>query len=213
MPENQTFYITNGSQKVVLMCVVNGDNISEAYWVRLNGPLPNKTSHIFNEKGVILNTTIMAHPHNSGDFQCIAWSQWGVTHSRNVLVWIVAAPPAFILQPEPIDKVVIPLENVTLTCEAEGFHVKYEWRYYNGSDDYSIISYNSTLTLYRVIPSNSGHYCCVAKTKGEKDHHVFSDNVTLTVNGNINCICMYKHHIYICRFLYCYAKPRVYCSY
>ena len=180
MPRSQTLNITNGREKVVLMCKVNGDNTTVAYWERLNGPLPKETNYTFDAKEAVI--TIKAHPHNSGDFRCIAQSQWGETHSRIVLVSIVAAPPVFIHQPN--DKVVKALENVTLISKAEGFHVRYEWRYYNGSGNYSVISYNSTLTLDRVVPSNTGHYCCVAKTKGGKDHQVFSYNVTLTVNGN-----------------------------
>ena len=181
--KNQTLSITNGSEQVVLMCKVNGDNITVAHWARLNGSLSNEANQSFNAKEVILN--IKAHPHNSGDFQCIAQSQWGITHSRIVSVLIIPAPPVFILQPD--DKVTVAaLENVTFICEAKGFNVKYEWRYYNGSVHYTVSNYdsNSTLTLNRVTPSNAGHYYCVAKTGHGRDQHVFSHHVTLTVNGN-----------------------------
>lgn len=178
---NQTLNINSNTEKVLLTCKVAGDNIT-AYWERLNGPLPSKRNHTyFDAKSNEISLTILrAHPHDSGDFQCIVHSPWGVTERRIVSVLIVAAPPVFTSQ--PIDEAAVALENVMFTSKAEGFHVTYEWRYYNDDGSYVVKGNNSNLTLLGVTPSDEGHYCCVATTG--KGHQAFSSNVTLTVNGN-----------------------------
>ena len=182
------YTVTDDDETVELVCKIIGNNITLAYFERLNGTLPNVTNLIINADSneVILNMSFKAHPHNSGDFQCIVYGQWGVTSSTIASVSIVAAPPTFTVH--PTDKVATALENVTFKAEAKGFRVKFEWIFYNSSGTYPIGTEitnknSSTLTLYRVTPSNAGHYFCVAKSHG-KNHQVFSRNVTLTVNGN-----------------------------
>ena len=188
MSRSQIYIVTDDDETVELVCKIIGDNITLAYIERLNGTLPNVTNHIINAdtNEIVLHMSVKAHPHNSGDFRCIAYSQWGVTSSTIASVSIVAAPPTFTVH--PTDKVAIALENITFKAEAKGFRVKFEWIFYNSSGTYPLGTEktkksSSILTLYKVTPSNSGHYFCVAKTHG-KNHQVFSRNVTLTVNGN-----------------------------
>ena len=189
MSRSQIYTVTDDDKTVELVCKITGDDITLAYWERLHGALPNVTNRNAqpNSNQVILKMSVKAHPRNSGDFQCIAYSQWGVTSSTIASVSIVAAPPTFI--EHPTDVAAIALENVTFKAEAKGFRIKFEWMFYNSSGTYLISTQKtnksrSTLTLYRVTPSNAGHYYCVAKTHGK--NQVLSRKVTLTVNGTSN---------------------------
>ena len=69
------------------------------------------------------------------------------------------------------------LQDVTFTCVAKGFEVKYEWKRHNGrvSD-----RKQSTLTISEATPLDEDQYYCVAMTEGG---YAFSNNVTLTVDG------------------------------
>ena len=69
------------------------------------------------------------------------------------------------------------LQNVTFTCEAKGFDVKYEWKRHSVRVTGGI---QSTLTISRATPLDSDQYYCVAMTEGG---YAFSNNVTLTVDG------------------------------
>ena len=69
------------------------------------------------------------------------------------------------------------LQNATFICEADGFEVKYEWKYH---DDDKIIGNQSSLTISRATSLDEDQYYCVAMTEGG---YAFSNNVTLTVNG------------------------------
>ena len=165
------------------MCEVTGDNIM-AYWRRMDGSiLPDHRNHTNFNTNKLSFTILRAHPHDSGDYQCVVHSPWGDAESNIVEVLIVAAPPVFIIQ--PTDIAAVALETITFNSEAEGFHVRYEWRHYSDNINnsiYSVKSNSSTLTLHSVTPLDEGHYCCVAMTG--KDNHVFSNNAILTVNGN-----------------------------
>jgi len=179
--DDQTLYITSDIEKVVLICELTADNITAVYWERLNGSLPKHRNYsFFDANKAYLNIT-KAGPHISGDFQCVVHSLWGVTRSRTVSVLVKAAPPTIIRQ--PMNKTVNALENITFTCEAKGFHVRYEWRRYDDIDNFTIINNDSTLTLSEVTPSDEGEYDCVAMT-GKNHHRAYSDRFTLTVNGN-----------------------------
>ena len=78
---------------------------------------------------------------------------------------------------QPTNKMITALQDVTFTCEAKGFIVKYEWKRHSGS---ITGGKQSTLTISRAIPLHSDQYYCVAMTEGG---YAFSNNVTLTVNG------------------------------
>jgi len=72
------------------------------------------------------------------------------------------------------------LENFTISCESEGFGVKYEWRRLNGSIRSSSINQTS-LTITQVVPSDEDQYYCISTTEGGVN---ISEKATLTVNGN-----------------------------
>ena len=78
---------------------------------------------------------------------------------------------------QPTNKMITALQNVTFTCEAKGFDVKYEWKCHNGR---VTNRRQSTLTISEATPLDSDQYYCVAMTEGG---YAFSNNVTLTVNG------------------------------
>ena len=179
---DQNLNITSENEKAILICEVTGDNITDGYWIRDTGPLPTKNNHSSFD-GHITNLTITkVHPYYSGNFFCVIHSYWGVTISAAVSVVILAAPPTITHQ--PMDKVAIALNSVKFTCGAKGFHVTYEWRYYN-NNGFVVKSNSSTLTLLEVTPLDIGIYGCVAMTGHGKSHlhQVFTNNVTLTVNG------------------------------
>ena len=90
----------------------------------------------------------------------------------------IVAPPTITKQPS--DVMVEAMEHAILTCKARGFEVKYEWKRYNSEN---IIGNQSTLTIPVATPLNSDQYYCVAMTEGG---YAFSNNVTLTVNGENN---------------------------
>ena len=180
--KDQNFYITSENETVMLTCEVTGDDIIDGYWIRDNGPLPNKSNHSSFDGHKINLTITKVHPYYSGNFFCVIYSYWDVTISTAVSVGILAAPPR--ITDQPIDKVVIALSNVTFTCRAKGFHVTFEWRYYI-NNSFVVKSNSFTLTLLEVTPSDEGVYGCVAMTGHGKSHlhQVFTNNVTLTVNG------------------------------
>ena len=72
------------------------------------------------------------------------------------------------------------LQDVTFTCEAKGFEVKYEWKLHRNN---SVIGRQSTLTISEATPLDEDQYYCVAMTEGG---YAFSNNVTLTVDGENN---------------------------
>ena len=85
---------------------------------------------------------------------------------------------------QPTNKMITALQDVTFTCEAKGFEVKYEWKRHSGR----VTGGNSTLTISEATPLDSDQYYCVAMTEGG---YAFSNNVTLTVNGENNNIILY----------------------
>ena len=78
---------------------------------------------------------------------------------------------------QPINQIIPALQNVTFTCAAKGFEVKYEWKRHNGS---VTGGRQSTLTISEATPLDEDQYYCVAMTEGG---YAFSDNVTLRVDG------------------------------
>ena len=86
---------------------------------------------------------------------------------------------------QPSQGMITALQRVTFTCEAKGFMVMYEWKRHRNSN---VIGRQSTLTISRATPSNEDQYYCVAMTEGG---YAFSNNVTLTVDGeNNNVMCI-----------------------
>ena len=81
---------------------------------------------------------------------------------------------------QPTNKMITALQDVTFTCEAKGFNVKYEWKCCKNNN---VIGNQSTLTISRATPLDSDQYYCVAMTEGG---YAFSNNVTLRVDGEDN---------------------------
>ena len=81
---------------------------------------------------------------------------------------------------QPTNQMITALQDVTFTCAAKGFNVKYQWKRHNG--DVSKGS-KSSLTISGVTPLDEDQFYCVAITEGGYD---FSNNVTLRVDGENN---------------------------
>ena len=84
---------------------------------------------------------------------------------------------------QPTNQMITALQNITFTCEAKGFEVKYEWMRHTGS---VTGGRQPSLTISRATPLDEDQYYCIAKTKGG---YAFSNNVTLTVNGEKDLPC------------------------
>ena len=78
---------------------------------------------------------------------------------------------------QPIMQNVVALQMAVFTCEAKGYNVSYEWRRHSSS---GAIGRQSSLTISRATPPDEDQYYCIAITEGG---YVFSDNVTLSVDG------------------------------
>ena len=84
--ENLT--IISGSEQVILICTATGDDLAGGYWERLY-PLQNLSnmSSFLGNSVVRLHIT-RARPMHSGEYRCVVYSQWGMTHSNNITVTI-----------------------------------------------------------------------------------------------------------------------------
>ena len=76
----------------MLTCNVNGDDIIDGYWERVNdNPIGNNMSSLSNDKRTLTMTISRSHPTHSGRYRCVVYSQWGVAQSsRNVRVTITS---------------------------------------------------------------------------------------------------------------------------
>ena len=90
---------------------------------------------------------------------------------------------------QPTNQMITALQDVTFTCEAKGFDVKYEWKRHNGS---VTSGRQSSLTISRATPLDEDQYYCVAMTEGGYD---FSNNVTLRVDGKENKCNVIIHNV------------------
>ena len=79
---------------------------------------------------------------------------------------------------QPTNQMTTALQDVTFTCVAKGFEVKYEWKRHNGQ----IVNNGkqSTLTISKATPLDEDQYYCVAMTE---EGYAVSDNVKLRVDG------------------------------
>ena len=101
-----------------------------------------------------------------------------------IILFTYIAPPQFITH--PMDTTVeINNESTTvvLTCMADKA-LSYYWERYNNNDDPSntklVGNSSERLVLPNVLPSNSGHYRCVADNMYGKS---YSNNATLFIKG------------------------------
>jgi len=75
------------------------------------------------------------------------------------------------------------------TCEAEGFKVRYEWKRHNNSGS---VERQSSFNITRATPPDEDQYYCIAMTGGG---YVFSNNVTLSVDGEEFMQCVILFHL------------------
>ena len=83
---------------------------------------------------------------------------------------------------QPTNQKIVALQDVTFTCTARGFGVRYEWKRHKNN---TAIGRQSSLTISKSTPLDEDQYYCVAMTRGG---YAFSTNVTLKVDGkNVHC--------------------------
>ena len=87
----------------------------------------------------------------------------------------LVAPP--LITRQPTNQKIIALQDVTFTCTARGFEVKYEWKRHKNR---IAIGSQSSLTISKSTPLDEDQYYCMAMTTGG---YAFSTNVTLKVYG------------------------------
>ena len=91
MTGDQQLSIVSDNEEVILTCNVNGDDITDGYWERVNDdPLPNNMSSLSNDKRTLAINISSARPTHSGRYRCVVYSQWGVAQSSNVQVTITS---------------------------------------------------------------------------------------------------------------------------
>ena len=96
---------------------------------------------------------------------------------------------------QPTNQMITALQDVTFTCKAKGFDVKYEWKRHSGS---VTGRRQSNLTISEATLLDEDQYYCVAMTEGGYD---FSNNVTLRVNGEKNQ-CLLVNYLFV-NYLLC----------
>ena len=89
---------------------------------------------------------------------------------------------------QPTNKMITALQDVTFTCEAKGFNVKYEWKRHSGS---ITGKKQSTLTISEATPLHSDQYYCVGMTEGG---YAFSNNVTLMLPLTWDLLYLHVHY-------------------
>lgn len=104
--------------------------------------------------------------------------------SNWLTVTYLVAPP--IITRQPINQNITALQSVAFTCEATGFEIQYKWKRNNGSVTGGT-PLQSSIIIFRATPLDEDQYYCVAMNGGG---YAFSNNVTLSVNGNNDNIIM-----------------------
>ena len=92
-PSDQQLSIISGNQQVTLTCKVTGDDIAGGYWERMDDVQymnRNNKSSLSDDKKTVTIKITKARPEHSGEYRCIAYSQWGVAQSRNIQVTITS---------------------------------------------------------------------------------------------------------------------------
>ena len=199
-PRDVQLSIVSGNEQVTLTCIMTSPIIG-SYWERVNDKaLPDKNnvtklSSLSNEKKMLQTNISNARPIHTGIYRCVVYNEFGRAQSRNVKVtitsksssvlplyqltiaFLVALP---VITKQPIDQSIIALQNVTFTCKAKGFAVRYSWKRHRNSD---LIKRHSELTVYNATPLDEDwYYCVVRNVKG----YAFSYNATLKVDGKNN---------------------------
>ena len=73
----------------MLTCIImSGDNITGAYWERIDGSQQTNVTSLSNDTLTI--TIGRARPTHSGRYRCVVYNQWGVAQSRNITVIITS---------------------------------------------------------------------------------------------------------------------------
>ena len=148
--------VVEEGHKVSLVCQATGQPKPTVTWRKAVGHMSNERSRVLNGKLEITNVS----KTDGGDYICSAKNILN-ENSAHTLV-MVFERLKFTLLPSH-KRLVKPLENVLLTCEAQGKREVVWQRTGQGLPSDHILYSNGSLFLKNVSPNDPGSYTCIAR--------------------------------------------------
>ena len=148
--------IVEEGHKVSLVCQATGQPTPTVTWRKAVGHMSNERSRVLNGKLEITNVT----KTDGGDYICSAKNIINEDSAHTLVM--VFEQLKFTLLP-PHKRSAKPLENVLLTCEAQGAREVVWQRTGQGLPSGHILYSNGSLLLKDVSPNDAGSYTCIAR--------------------------------------------------
>ena len=148
--------IVEEGHKVSLVCQATGQPTPTVTWRKAVGHMSNERSRVLNGKLEITNVT----KTDGGDYICSAKNIINEDSAHTLVM--VFEQLKFTLLP-PHKRSAKPLENVLLTCEAQGAREVVWQRTGQGLPSGHILYSNGSLLLKNVSPNHAGSYTCIAR--------------------------------------------------
>ena len=148
--------IVEEGHKVSLVCQATGQPTPTVTWRKAVGHMSNERSRVLNGKLEITNVT----KTDGGDYICSAKNVINEDSAHTLVM--VFEQLKFTLLP-PHKRSAKPLENVLLTCEAQGAREVVWQRTGQGLPSGHILYSNGSLLLKNVSPNDAGSYTCIAR--------------------------------------------------
>ena len=148
--------IVEEGHKVSLVCQATGQPTPTVTWRKAVGHMSNERSRVLNGKLEITNVT----KTDGGDYICSAKNIINEDSAHTLVM--VFEQLKFTLLP-PHKRSAKPLENVLLTCEAQGAREVVWQRTGQGLPSGHILYSNGSLLLKNVSPNDAGSYTCIAR--------------------------------------------------
>ena len=148
--------VVEEGHKVSLVCQATGQPTPTVTWRKAVGHMSNERSRVLNGKLEITNVT----KTDGGDYICSAKNIINEDSAHTLVM--VFEQLKFTLLP-PHKRSAKPLENVLLTCEAQGAREVVWQRTGQGLPSGHILYSNGSLLLKNVSPNDAGSYTCIAR--------------------------------------------------
>ena len=148
--------IVEEGHKVSLVCQATGQPTPTVTWRKAVGHMSSERSRVLNGKLEITNVT----KTDGGDYICSAKNVIN-EDSAHTLVMVFERLKFTLLPPHK--RSAKPLENVLLTCEAQGAREVVWQRTGQGLPSGHILYSNGSLLLKNVSPNDAGSYTCIAR--------------------------------------------------